>query len=207
MSKQMAFHVDTSSCVGCGSCEIACKDEKNLTVGARPRFVRNFAGGSWKVENGINTPVDVFSYSVSIACNHCNNPVCVEACPTGAMRKDKDTGIVYSDYETCIGCNACHDACPYKAPQLIEEEKKIAKCDFCRSLLAIDMKPACVETCPMRALDYGTIEEMEKKYGSQKDIAPLPKSDITSPNLVLTLHRDAKQTADSGEVIALYRKE
>ncbi|MDR2715171.1 MAG: 4Fe-4S dicluster domain-containing protein [Coriobacteriaceae bacterium] len=196
MSKQMAFYVDTSVCVGCKTCEIACKDEKNLSVGPRPRYVRALMGGSWKADEKnptvLRQDIPVFSYHVSISCNHCANPFCVAVCPAGSMQKDEETGIVSNDHETCIGCESCYAACPYKAPQLVVEDNLVYKCDFCRELLDMGMAPACVETCPMRALSYGDYDELVKKYGDIRDIEPLPDSSQTLPSLVLKPHPDIK---------------
>lgn len=207
MSKQMAFYVDSSVCVGCRTCEIACKDENNLSVGPRLRYVRDQMGGSWKVDEKdptvIRQDAPVFSYHVSISCNHCASPACVAICPTGSMKKDPETGIVANDHETCIGCGSCGTACPYKAPQLVDEEKLTYKCDFCRELLDKGMAPACVETCPMRALDYGDYDELVQKYGDLCDIAPLPSSEQTAPALVIKPHRDANSSV-SGYSTSLY---
>lgn len=205
--KQIAFFVNTDTCVGCGTCEIACKDQNNLTVGPRPRFVRNMTGGNWTRDGHIVKQEGVFSYSVSVSCNHCKMPVCVTACPTGAMAKDSDTGIVSNDIETCIGCGACAEACPYNAPQLVKEEAKVRKCDFCRSLLEQGLRPACVETCPMRALDFGDLDEIQSKYGKVSDIAPLPDSSETQPSLALKPHRDVESGGVPSHMLSLYRQE
>lgn len=207
MANQMAFHIDSSSCVGCRTCEIACKDKQNLTVGPRPRYVREFAGGSWVADEASQNTYrqeGVFSYNVSISCNHCSNPACIAVCPSGAMKKDEETGIVWSDHEVCIGCGSCAQACPYHAPQLDTEDKLVYKCDFCRDLLSANEVPACVETCPMRALDFGEYDELVAKYGSTRDIAPLPSSSETSPNIVITLHTDAKVDTSEGYTTSLY---
>lgn len=197
MSKQLAFYFNSDVCVGCRTCEIACKDEQNLSVGPRPRYVRELMGGSWKIDEKDPTVIrqdsPVFSYHLSISCNHCENPACVNICPTGSMQKDEETGIVANDHETCIGCGSCGIACPYKAPQLVEEEMLTYKCDFCRDLQDMGMAPACVETCPMRALDYGEYDELVQKYGDIRDVAPLPDSSETLPSLVITPHRDVSQ--------------
>lgn len=207
MAKQMAFYVDSSVCVGCRTCETACKDEMDLSVGPRPRYVRDFTGGTWTqdaTDSSMYRQEGVFSYHVSISCNHCANPLCVSVCPTGSMQKDEETGIVFNDHETCIGCGSCNTACPYKAPQLDEEKKLTYKCDFCRELQRMDMKPACVEGCPMRALDFGEYDELVQKYGEVRDVCPLPSSEDTQPSLVITPHRDAKYSEDEGYSTALY---
>lgn len=207
MAQQMAFYIDSSSCVGCRTCEIACKDKQDLTVGSRPRYVRDFAGGAWLVDPENPTiirPEGVFSYNVSVSCNHCASPACAGMCPTGAMQKDEETGIVWNDHEKCIGCGSCAKACPYAAPQLNEEEKVVYKCDFCRDLLAEGSAPACVETCPMRALDFGEYTDLIAEHGESRDVAPLPNSSETSPSIVVKLHPDAKTNEAEGYRTSLY---
>ncbi len=207
MSKQMAFYVDTANCVGCRTCEISCKDKMDLSIGPRPRYVRDFAGGDWVADEANPTllrPSGVFSYNVSISCNHCASPLCLASCTAGAITKDADTGIVLISSEDCNGCGACVDACPYHAPQLDAVEQRVYKCDFCRDLLEQGQEPACVGGCPLRALDYGDYTELTKKYGSVRDIAPLPDSSETQPSLVINPHKDAKTDAREGYSTSLY---
>ncbi|WP_281653974.1 4Fe-4S dicluster domain-containing protein [Eggerthella sinensis] len=207
MSSQMAFFIDSSVCVGCKTCEIACKDQNDLSVGPRPRYVREFHGGTWVADEQdptVKRQEGVFSYNVSMGCNHCANPACVPACPQGAMQKDPDTGIVWSDPEKCIGCGMCALACPYGAPQVEQGADSIRKCNFCKDLLAEGKAPACVETCPMRALDFGDYNDLVAKYGDVRDVAPLPSSSETQPSIVIKPHRDAKYDLADGYSVTLY---
>lgn len=204
---QMGFFIDSSVCVGCKTCEIACKDEHGLSVGPRPRYVREFHGGSWERDASDPTLVrqhGVFSYNVSMSCNHCENPACVANCPQEAMTKDAETGIVSSDPEKCINCGTCAMVCPYGAPQVEAGAEHIHKCDFCKGLIAEGKAPACVETCPMRALDYGEYSELVAKYGDVRDVAPLPDSAETNPSIVIKPHRDAKFKDSEGYSVTLY---
>ena len=94
---QYAFHLDGGKCTGCKTCQVACKETYKLPVSNLYRKVYNYQGGSWKpTEAGHYVPDGVFGYFVSLACNHCSSPACVANCPTGAMQKDEETGIVYS---------------------------------------------------------------------------------------------------------------
>lgn len=136
---------------------------------------------------------DVFSYYVSIACNHCDDPICQQVCPSGAMRKRSD-GFVVLDSERCIGCGSCAFACPYKAPSFSRELHAMRKCDGCRARVAAGSDPICVEACPMRALGFGPIDDIRAHYGAQRDVEPLPPSGYTKPNLVVTPHRHARSS-------------
>ncbi len=108
---------------------------------------------------------------------HCQDPVCVNVCPTTAMSKDEN-GIVSVDADKCIGCRYCEWACPYGAPQFNEAAGVMTKCNMCQDLVAEGGNPACVDACPMRALEFGDIEELQAKYGTLDGIAPLPSGEI-----------------------------
>lgn len=189
MAKQMAFYFDASACTDCKACQVACKDRAHAPVGVMWRRVYQYGGGTWVPQNGVLAPNNVFSYSVSVACMHCSNPLCAEVCPTKAIYKREEDGIVLINPDNCIGCRYCEWACPYSAPQFNEELGVMTKCDFCQDLLAQGKNPACVDACVMRCLDFGDLSELQAKYGVFNEIEPLPKSDITNPAFVVTPHR------------------
>lgn len=193
MSKQLGFFFNADICVGCKACQIACKDKNQLPVGVLWRRVVDYGGGSWTQVGDILVPQDMFGYFTSISCNHCENPSCLDACPTAAISKDEN-GIVRIDDSVCIGCRYCEWACPYGAPQFNHELRVMTKCDFCYDLQAEGKNPACVDACPMRALEYGDVEELRAKYGDVVEIEPLPSRAITSPALVIKPHRQAQAT-------------
>ena len=186
---QYAFHFNSDVCTGCKTCQVACKETYKLPVNNLYRKVYNYQGGSWKpTEAGHYVPDGVFGYFVSLACNHCTNPACVANCPTGAMQKDEETGIVWTDHDVCIGCRSCEKACPYHAPSFLEEEGYMGKCDFCKDQLERGEDPYCVRTCALRALRYGDIDELRAEYGEgDVEAVPLP-ANTTNPSLVLIPH-------------------
>ena len=188
---QYGFYFDSSKCGSCKACVMACKDKNNDLVGRKNRNVIDFSGGTWVETDGIMAPDGVFSYSISLSCNHCSSPICVANCPTGAMQKRSEDGIVFVDKEVCIGCKTCEATCPYGAPTIKEEEKKMHKCDFCMDYLAEGGRPACVDACLMRCLDFGDIEDLRSKYGNVAEIAPMPSASETSPNIVIVLNDNA----------------
>ena len=191
MAKQLGFYVNLANCIGCKACEIACKDRKGLPAGVRWRRVYEYSGGEWIAGGNQHVPSDVFSYYVSTACMHCEKPICVEVCPTSAIRK-RDDGIVVLNSDNCIGCRYCSWACPYGAPQFNEEAGVMTKCDFCVELQERGEKPACVDACPMRALEYGDIEELKAKHGGLTAVAPMPDPSLTNPAIVYGPHKDVK---------------
>ena len=193
--KQYGFYFDSERCTGCKTCELACKDYKDLGTDVNFRRIYEYTGGNWShLEDGC-WHQDVFAYYMSISCNHCSDPACTKVCPTGAMHKNED-GFVIVNEETCIGCRYCHMACPYDAPQYDAQKGHMTKCDGCYSRVKSGQKPICVDACPLRALDFAPIDELRAKYGEQASIAPLPPSDITHPNLVVKPNKNARPSGD-----------
>ena len=172
MTKQVAFFFDANRCTGCRTCEVACKVENGVELGPRWRKVRTVEGDQ---DGG------PYMYHVSMSCNHCEVPVCAEACPSGAITKRPD-GIVIVDESKCIGARLCAWACPYDAPQFSEETGKMEKCNFCSHRIdAGTGGPACAEACPTKALQWGPLDEVAAKAGATDRFGPLPDADITKP--------------------------
>lgn len=180
---QKGFHFDMKTCIGCKACQVACKDKNNLEAGFLFRKVHGIEGGKYPKP---------WNYNLSIACNHCAEPKCVKNCPTGALSKRAD-GIVTSDRSKCIGCRLCTWSCPYGAPQYLEKEGKVGKCDLCADLLDKGEDPACVASCVMRALHVGEIEELRKTYGGTADLKGMPDSNLTKPSITITAKKEAER--------------
>ena len=200
MSKQLAFYFDSSACSGCKACQVACKDKHGLEVGRLWRRVIEVVGGDWLPSGDVWTST-VFAYNLSISCNHCERPICMEVCPTKAITKRAD-GIVLINAQVCVGCSYCRWACPYNAPVLDPVSGKMTKCTFCADELDQGKNPACVAACPMRVLDYGELDELIEKYGELRAVYPLPDVSVTKPALVLTPHKDARPAGSSDGAIA-----
>ncbi|NCP16392.1 dimethyl sulfoxide reductase subunit B, partial [bacterium] len=97
-----AFYFDSQFCTGCKACQIACKDKNNLPPGVLWRRVYEISGGGWE-RQGEAWTTDVFAYNLTLACNHCEHPVCAGVCPTQAYSKRED-GLVLLDASKCLGC-------------------------------------------------------------------------------------------------------
>lgn len=193
---QYGFFVNSSICTGCRTCQVACQDKNDLAAEILWRRVYDYGGGSWVDSgNGTLVPEGVFRYFLSAACNHCEVPACVESCPTGAMQKDDETGIVWSDHEVCIACESCVSACPYGAPVLDAVNGYVTKCDMCRDQISEGGKPECVLSCPMRALDWGAFEELADTYPDAVvgDVEPLPVP-ATGPRVLIGAHSKAQKS-------------
>jgi anaerobic dimethyl sulfoxide reductase subunit B len=190
-----AFYLDSQACSGCKACQIACKDKHNLPLGILWRRVYEVSGGDW-LKIGHAWQNTVFAYNLSIACNHCQQPICVEVCPTGAMHQRPD-GIVLIDPQRCLGCQYCAWACPYSAPQFDSQAGVMTKCDFCVDEIELGLPPACVAACPMRALDFGDLEELQARYQGVPSLAPLPDPNLTGPAIFIRPHPAASLQGSS----------
>ena len=180
---KMGFYFDQKKCVGCRTCQTACKDKNDLEVGHLFRNVTTYQQGNYP---------DAILYHYAATCNHCEKPACVAGCPNGAMYIDDEDGTVQHDDTKCIGCQYRVEACPYGVPVHIESIGLTHKCDACKQLRANGEQPACVAACPMRALEFGPIEELAAKHpDAVKDLPILPSSETTAPCTLI----DAKAAA------------
>lgn len=177
---QYGFYYNVDNCIGCMTCQVACKDTWDLPIGILNRTVHSFEAGSFPNPK---------AYFVSMSCNHCESPACVANCPQGAMTKSDEDGRVTVDQELCIQCGTCVKSCPYGAPKLYTEQNRIVKCDLCADLVAQGEEPACVASCMMRAIEWGDIEELRTAYGENADIEGIPDSGETGPSIVIAPHR------------------
>ncbi|AWU96836.1 DMSO/selenate family reductase complex B subunit [Azospirillum ramasamyi] len=191
MGKQLGFYIESSLCSGCKTCQVACKDKNGLDDGRAFRRIHEVRGGGF-AEAGKGYVNNVFAYTMSISCNHCSDPVCVKNCPTTAMTKRTEDGVVVVDTAKCVGCGTCAWSCPYGAPQMNKATGQMSKCDFCIDLQAKGEDPVCVAACPLNAIKYGPIEELRARYGTVADAKGLPSSSITRPNLVIRPHQGAQ---------------
>ena len=151
---QYAIATDVNRCVGCLACSVACKVvngapigafwNKTLRVGPNPKV----EGGQWP---------DVDMYFLTVSCQHCEHPSCVEVCPTEASHKLPD-GTVQIDKSKCIGCQFCAMSCPYGVRYLNEEERVVEKCTLCEQLTSQGGLPQCVAQCGGRARFFGDLD-------------------------------------------------
>ncbi len=162
MANKLGFYFNGSACTGCKACQIACKDKSDLPVGVTWRRVAEYSGGEWVNNSDGTCTQNVFAYYISVACNHCDNPICAEVCPTQAMFKRED-GIVLIDESKCIGCRYCEWTCPYGAPQFEEDQGVMTKCNLCYDSVDEGQSPSCVAACPSRALFFGDIDHTPRR--------------------------------------------
>ena len=140
-----------------------------------------------------------------VQCQHCENPACLEVCPTGATTKDEETGIVSVDSELCIGCESCIKACPYEGVRTLIKSPEyyldvvvgeydapphkggtVEKCTFCYQRLARGEVPACMDLCPARARHFGDLDDPESEVSKlikERSYEQLLASEGTKPSV------------------------
>ena len=190
---QLGFIHHNVDCIGCRACEIACKDKNGLPPGPRFRRVQYIEGGHYP---------DVYAYKINMSCNHCAEPACLPTCPTGAIWKRADNGVVDIDSTLCIGCRRCEAACPYGAPQFDPAENIVKKCNLCIDELEAGRKPYCVMACMMRVLDVGPIDALREGRHPTTAMAPgetpvrqvrhMANPELTLPSVVFIPHSKGK---------------
>ena len=173
--KQHGFYFNADNCIACHACEAACSEKNDLPAHIAFRSVGYLEGGSYPSYQRLN---------ISMACNHCDDPVCLKGCPTLAYTKFAEYGAVLQDPDICFGCGYCTWVCPYNAPQLDPVAGHVSKCNMCVDRLEVGLKPACVSACLAGALDFGVVESLpENREQLEASIPGFPSPEITHPNI------------------------
>jgi formate dehydrogenase iron-sulfur subunit len=178
MSK--AILIDTTKCIGCRACQVACKSWNDLK-GDKATFSETWSNPRHLSSNQYNRIIfreiarpdgRLEWHFISRRCMHCHDPACASACPVGALIKLPEGPVVYDD-DKCIGCRYCMMACPFQIPKFEWESAVplVRKCTFCADRQAMNLAPSCVTTCPTGALFFGDrgklVEEAHRRIGSE----------------------------------------
>lgn len=203
-ARRLTMIIDLTRCIGCHTCAVACKVENNLPDGIWWNRVKTIGGPAPDTPSG-GYP-DVRMASITIACQHCEDPPCVSVCPTGATFKRASDGIVLVDYELCIGCGACVQACPYdgvrtrNASNLSyasghpmggagvqpQQPGTVTKCTFCVHRVDQGLTPACIDVCPTRARFFGDAADPDSEVSkilAERTTMRLRPEQGTQPNV------------------------
>ncbi|MFN2309568.1 MAG: DmsC/YnfH family molybdoenzyme membrane anchor subunit [Gammaproteobacteria bacterium] len=173
--KQHGFYFNADNCIACHACEAACAEKNDTPAHLAFRSVGYLEGGSYPAVQRLN---------ISMACNHCDDPVCLKGCPTRAYTKFAEYGAVLQDPDICFGCGYCTWVCPYNAPQLDPVAGHVSKCNMCVDRLEVGLKPACAAACLGGALDFGLMETLPDGHAQlETQIPGFPDPSITRPNI------------------------
>ena len=168
--EQYRFAFSMNACIGCHSCEVACGEQNGLPGGTAWRRVGEVEGGAFP---------DTKRFHLSMACNHCIEPACLEGCPTNAYVK-LDNGVVQHHADDCIGCQYCTWNCPYSVPVFQTDRRVVSKCDMCLPRLSEGMLPACVDACPTRAISVEKVDiETWRRDHTAGDAPRVPSAGLT----------------------------
>ena len=184
-AKRYGMIHDETACIGCTACTEACREVNKVPEGvSRLEIIKSEPQGEY--------PNVDYRFTRN-SCQHCDNAPCVMVCPTGAAYKDEKTGIVDVHKEKCVGCGYCLFACPYQVRFFHPENKSADKCNFCRDTnLAQGKLPACVESCPTKALTFGDLNDPKSEINQvlQSEVVYRDKAYLgTQPKLYKVPHQ------------------
>jgi formate dehydrogenase iron-sulfur subunit len=186
MAEPMGFYTDTTVCIGCKACEVACKEWNqlpstnggvNTLSGDSYDNTRRLDGIHWRhvkfIEQFTADRRDGRWLLMSDVCKHCVQAACLEVCPTGAIiRTEFDTVVIQSN--TCNGCRDCIGACPFGVIDINPVSNTAQKCTLCYDRLQGGLEPACSKACPTRSIQFGTIADLRGR--AQKRVDQLHRS-------------------------------
>ncbi|MBV9238179.1 MAG: 4Fe-4S dicluster domain-containing protein [Xanthobacteraceae bacterium] len=178
--RSYGFFTDTTVCIGCKACEVACKEWNNLpadNLGLTGESYDNtgaLSANTWRhvsfiersgaggVRDNAQAPFQSGWLMMSDVCKHCHNAPCLEACPTGALFKTEfDTVVVQQDI--CNGCGYCVPACPFGVVDINTLDGKAHKCTLCYDRLKGGLEPACAKSCPTDSIQFGELSDLQQR--------------------------------------------
>ncbi len=175
MAEPMGFFTDTTVCIGCKACEVACKEWNqlpstnggaNTLSGQSYDNTRQLDGIHWRhvrfIEQFDADRHDGRWLMMSDVCKHCAHAGCLEVCPTGAIiRTEFDTVVIQSN--VCNGCRDCIAACPFGVIGINPVSGTAQKCTLCYDRMQVGLTPACAKACPTESIKFGPLEELRRK--------------------------------------------
>ena len=176
--RRVGFFTDTTVCIGCKACEVACKqwnqlpDDGFVFTGLSYDNSAHLGAATWrhvafiereKPLESQTTGLGAFSWIFhSDVCKHCQRPGCLENCPTGAIiRTEFDT--IYVQPDVCNGCGYCVAGCPFGVIDRREDDGRAWKCTLCYDRLKMDLEPACAKACPTASIQFGELSELRQR--------------------------------------------
>lgn len=168
--------IDTSTCIGCKACELACQEwndhpftlnEFEGTYQTRSNLAHDF----WNlIKFNESDDSDGLIWNMAkYQCMHCQDPGCLKACPAPGAIFIRENGIVDFDHDKCIGCGYCITGCPFDVPRRHPKSKKVFKCTLCSDRTAVGLEPACIKTCPTNCLSFGARDDLLRQAHQRAD--------------------------------------
>jgi len=168
--------IDTSTCIGCKACEVACQEWNDLapettvqmgTYQTLPETTPQF----WNLIkfNEVEENGSLHWLMRKDQCMHCGDPGCLRACPAPGAIVQYENGIVDFQQENCIGCGYCIAGCPFNVPKLSSSTKRVYKCTLCVDRVSVGLEPACIKACPTSCLQFGSKDQLLLKAHKRVD--------------------------------------
>jgi len=193
---RMGFFTDTSVCIGCKACEVACKEwnavpEDGLELtGMSYDNTQSLGASTWRhvafIEQ-IEQPGQARWLMASDVCKHCTEAGCLDVCPTGALLRTEFGTVVVQD-DVCNGCGNCVAACPFGVIGRRETDGGAHKCTLCYDRIGDGLTPACAKACPTESIQFGPLDELRER--AQARLETLHEAGTVEARLYGADHRD-----------------
>ena len=187
---KIAKLIDTSKCIGCKACQVACLEWNDLReevgenrgVYDNPGDLTPASLTVMRFSEWVNPETTDLEWLIrKDGCMHCADPGCLKACPAPGAIVQYSNGIVDFVHENCIGCGYCIKGCPFNIPRISKVDHKAYKCTLCSDRVAVGQGPACAKACPTQAIVFGTKDEM--KQHAEKRIEDLKSRGFANAGL------------------------
>jgi formate dehydrogenase iron-sulfur subunit len=179
---RVGFFTDTSVCIGCKACEVACKEWNHVPedglnwTGKSYDNTEALGASTWRhvafIEQRVPDTEGMRWLMASDVCKHCTSAACLEVCPTGSLFRT-EFGTVVVQEDICNGCGYCVSACPFGVIDRREEDGRAWKCTLCYDRLKDDREPACAQACPTDSIQFGELDDLrvvaERRLGALKE--------------------------------------
>jgi formate dehydrogenase iron-sulfur subunit len=175
--ERVGFFTDTSICIGCKACEVACKEWNGVPddglefLGLSYDNTGSLGADTWRHVAFIERPraddrAGVHWLMSSDVCKHCTSAACLDVCPTGSLIRT-EFGTVVVQQDICNGCGYCVPACPFGVIERRETDGRVWKCTLCYDRLKGGMEPACAQACPTKSIEFGPLDELRARAGTR----------------------------------------
>jgi formate dehydrogenase iron-sulfur subunit len=211
--RAVGFFTDTTLCIGCKACEVACKQWNQLPSDGYEFTATSYdntqklSGTTWRhvafIESpGAGAPGTQMNWlMMSDVCKHCSNAGCLQACPTGAIVRTEFNTIYIQD-DVCNGCGYCVPACPYGVVELSPVDHQAHKCTFCYDRQKAGLEPACAKACPTDSIQFGDLAELRER--ARRRLGELRDRGVSAARLYGIGEGAAKDTQGAGTLGSIF---